>query len=218
MLKLTVSLIAALAVAMIVLGDDAPDAPGDAVAAASTARPDRPSTRTNAGDPMTAPLRLGATGETDTLGGQVIETGAPSTLAAAPPPPEESLPPLAEGLPRPLLSDETGPLGNEIEVTSLGLSDLQEQIDETLLQILPEVEPEVEVLPNLIPDPIEWYRVTGTRVNVRAGPSTENEVVDSVVAEQEVEVIELLDNGWAYIRIDGLAEGYMSAQFLAKVN
>ncbi len=62
-------------------------------------------------------------------------------------------------------------------------------------------------------------RVTGNRVNVRSGPSTNNTVVGSLSRGQEAELVASLGNGWAQIR--GVAtgvEGYMADRFLEQVN
>lgn len=65
------------------------------------------------------------------------------------------------------------------------------------------------------PAPPVWT-VTASRVNVRQGPSTRYAVVTKLTRGETPEVIEILDNGWAFIRIDGGQRGYMSADFLKK--
>ncbi|EPX76920.1 SH3 domain-containing protein [Litoreibacter arenae] len=59
-------------------------------------------------------------------------------------------------------------------------------------------------------------RVTGRRVNLRAGPSTTTAILGRAVRDDTAEVIELLPSGWAkvYILDTGL-EAYISAQFLS---
>ncbi|ATG48744.1 hypothetical protein CEW89_14940 [Celeribacter ethanolicus] len=59
-------------------------------------------------------------------------------------------------------------------------------------------------------------QVTASRVNVRSGPSTMNEVLGQVVRADIVRVISPVENGWVKISVEGDGvEGYMSAKFLA---
>jgi len=58
--------------------------------------------------------------------------------------------------------------------------------------------------------------VTGSRVNVRAGPSTEYEVISSVVRGEAVEVVGDGAVGWSRIRLDGGATGFMASRFLSE--
>ncbi|WP_108484710.1 SH3 domain-containing protein [Oceaniglobus ichthyenteri] len=61
-----------------------------------------------------------------------------------------------------------------------------------------------------------WY-VTGTRVNLRGGPSTSDAVVGSVGLGQQAEVLEKSDDGWFRIRTaDGGQNGYIYGQFLSQ--
>jgi uncharacterized protein YgiM (DUF1202 family) len=56
--------------------------------------------------------------------------------------------------------------------------------------------------------------VSGNRVNVRGGPSTDFDVVNRLVRGNEVEILEDNGNGWVRMRpIDGSSEGWM-ADFL----
>lgn len=59
-------------------------------------------------------------------------------------------------------------------------------------------------------------RVTGKRVNLRAGPTTTSEIVGRAVRDDSAEIVELLPSGWAkvYILETGI-EAYISAQFLS---
>ena len=64
--------------------------------------------------------------------------------------------------------------------------------------------------------PVRYMFVTGTRVNVRAGPSTQFSVVGSVEYGDPVELVTYEGSNWARIRIgDGDETGYMSRKFLA---
>ena len=57
--------------------------------------------------------------------------------------------------------------------------------------------------------------VSGTKVNVRAGPSTQYRVVDTVVFGDEVELVAYEGEGWARIRIGNSDRvGFMSRKFL----
>lgn len=61
--------------------------------------------------------------------------------------------------------------------------------------------------------------VTGSRVNLRSGPSTDSDILDALVEGTQAELLETLPDGWAQIRVvaSGL-EGYMADRFLAPVN
>lgn len=59
--------------------------------------------------------------------------------------------------------------------------------------------------------------VTGSRVNMRAGPSTANPVVTALGYGDEAELIETLDNGWMHIRhTESGRVGYMAGRFLSE--
>lgn len=84
-----------------------------------------------------------------------------------------------------------------------------------LEQPLPKPEVETQAQPELEPELIELY-VTGRRVNLRAGPSTDNAVIGRVVRGQAVELVDYEDNGWARIRVAGVeGEAFMSGDFLS---
>lgn len=58
-----------------------------------------------------------------------------------------------------------------------------------------------------------WY-VTGSRVNLRGGPGTSNSVIGQVTLGTEAEVLNDKD-GWYEIRLtDGSASGWIAGQFL----
>lgn len=66
------------------------------------------------------------------------------------------------------------------------------------------------------PTPSELWVVTGTRVNLRAGPGTGNAVVATVGYGREAELLESR-NGWHQIRTsDGTTSGWIFAKFLAE--
>lgn len=65
-------------------------------------------------------------------------------------------------------------------------------------------------------DPAKLLFVTGTKVNVRSGPSTDYRVVGSVSRGDEVELLSGNDETWAEIRVSGNGTtGFMSRKFLA---
>ncbi|MEM1430358.1 MAG: SH3 domain-containing protein [Pseudomonadota bacterium] len=66
---------------------------------------------------------------------------------------------------------------------------------------------------NAEPAPVVLY-VTGSRVNVRAGPSTGFTVISSVAFGDAVEVLADPGDGWAEIRLTNGDTGYMSRRFL----
>ena len=62
--------------------------------------------------------------------------------------------------------------------------------------------------------PVQY--VTAARVNMRAGPGTENPVVGQIVFAEAVSVVTVLANGWAEVRIEGDGgTGFVAARFLA---
>jgi hypothetical protein len=61
--------------------------------------------------------------------------------------------------------------------------------------------------------------VTAASVNLRAGPSTGDRVLDALGRGAQVELIASLGNGWAQIRtVETGVEGYMADRFLAPAN
>jgi hypothetical protein len=61
--------------------------------------------------------------------------------------------------------------------------------------------------------------VTGSSVNLRAGPSTGDAVLTSLLRGERVEVIGATGNGWAQIRtVSTGVEGFMAARFLNPLN
>ncbi len=66
---------------------------------------------------------------------------------------------------------------------------------------------------------IDIRAVTGSRVNLRDGPSTNYGVVTQLLRGEEVEVLTDDGSGWVELRaLDGDNVGWMSASFLASVN
>ena len=57
--------------------------------------------------------------------------------------------------------------------------------------------------------------VTGSRVNVRSGPSTSHNVLGQVVKAEIVAITEVASDGWVKISVQGDGvEGYIAARFL----
>jgi hypothetical protein len=62
-------------------------------------------------------------------------------------------------------------------------------------------------------------RVTGDRVNFRAGPSTDDAILAALSIGTEVELIERVGDGWAHLRVlETDLSGYMSEDFLEPAN
>jgi len=87
------------------------------------------------------------------------------------------------------------------------------------------VEPEpvtvvAEVTPEPAPEPerIIWF-VTGSRVNVREGPSTDYTIMGKVVYGEAAEIISDPDADWVKIRIEGDGvEGFIMKRFMTDVD
>src|SRR6056297_1788000 len=61
--------------------------------------------------------------------------------------------------------------------------------------------------------------VTGTQVNLRAGPSTDDAVLGSLMRGEQAELVAAFDNGWARIRVASSGiEGFMANRFLAPLD
>ncbi len=76
------------------------------------------------------------------------------------------------------------------------------------------------VIPEPVPEPerIIWF-VTGSRVNVRGGPSTNYEVLGKVVYGEAAEIISDPDADWVKIRIEGDGvEGFIMKRFMTDVD
>lgn len=69
------------------------------------------------------------------------------------------------------------------------------------------------------PASVELWRVAATEVNFRAGPSTDDAILTSLTQGDEVEFLSEAGDGWAHLRVRATGqEGYMSQQFLERVN
>ena len=84
----------------------------------------------------------------------------------------------------------------------------------------PESVTPIEVAEIQLPEPerLIWF-VTGSRVNVRSGPSTNNEVMGKVLYGDAAEIISDPDADWVQIRIEGAGvEGYVMKRFMTDVD
>ena len=78
---------------------------------------------------------------------------------------------------------------------------------------------EIAAVPDTRAVPDGMLYVTGTRVNMRAGPSTNDSVVGSLQRGARAELLADTRDGWLQIRdISTGAEGYMSARFLSPLS
>lgn len=70
--------------------------------------------------------------------------------------------------------------------------------------------------PDAVPATDADRRITGSRVNLRGGPSTGDAVVGQVVRDQQVRIVE--DAGdWMRVQTGDGTEGYIFATFLAPI-
>lgn len=65
-----------------------------------------------------------------------------------------------------------------------------------------------------VPTSAEQVIVTGSRVNLRRGPSTGNPVVAALTQGTRAEVLSRAANGWVELRAESGHHGFMSAKFL----
>lgn len=66
---------------------------------------------------------------------------------------------------------------------------------------------------------VDYRTVTGNRVNLRGGPSTQFDVVTQLLKGEEVEVLDADGSGWLKLRaLDGNDIGWMSQDFLTASN
>jgi uncharacterized protein YgiM (DUF1202 family) len=78
----------------------------------------------------------------------------------------------------------------------------------------------IVAIPEPAPEPerIIWF-VTGSRVNVRGGPSTNYDVLGKVVYGEAAEIISDPDADWVKIRIEGDGiEGFIMKRFMTDVD
>ncbi|WP_456389105.1 SH3 domain-containing protein [Profundibacter sp.] len=87
--------------------------------------------------------------------------------------------------------------------------------------VTPEPEPvQIASIPEPAPEPerIIWF-VTGSRVNVREGPSTDYMVMGKVTYGEAAEIVSDPDADWVKIRIEGDGvEGFIMKRFMTDVD
>lgn len=70
-----------------------------------------------------------------------------------------------------------------------------------------------------VADAVDYRTVSGSRVNLRAGPGTDYGVVTKLVRGNEVEILQDGGDGWVKLRaLDGNNIGWMSDSFLVAAN
>lgn len=81
----------------------------------------------------------------------------------------------------------------------------------------PQAEPQPEPQPEPEPDPVfTVLYVTGSKVNLRAGPSTGEAIVTALHQGDAVDELEPEQDGWSYIRAqESGAVGFMATRFLS---
>ncbi len=81
---------------------------------------------------------------------------------------------------------------------------------DTVMASASEAEPEPALL---------LVAVSGSSVNLRAGPSTNDGILGALFRGEQAEVIATLETGWAHIRVvDTGVEGYMATRFLEPIS
>lgn len=127
----------------------------------------------------------------------VIETALEEQEPDTPQIAETALAELPRLIPVPLL---------DVTVEDIEPDPIVEEIVEVIVEA--EVEPIVEA---------DMRLVSGSRVNMRAGPGTDYNVLDTLVQGSEVEVLKVDENGWAMLRVEATgAIGWMGERFLSE--
>lgn len=79
--------------------------------------------------------------------------------------------------------------------------------------VAPEVAEVVE--PIIEPTPLDLRLVAGSRVNMRSGPGTTHDVLDTLDGGTETEVLEVNAGGWAKVRVTNTGQiGWMAERLL----
>lgn len=73
----------------------------------------------------------------------------------------------------------------------------------------------LEVAPTVAEIPADLREVAGKRVNMRSGPGTNYDVLDTLTRGMQTEVIEVNDDGWARVRVTTTDQiGWMAERLL----
>lgn len=112
--------------------------------------------------------------------------------------------------------DASSVLTSTPEATTANRSTVGEPVRVSLVQPSIASAPSAAVVPQIEENAnAGLMQVTGTRVNMRAGPSTDNSVVDSLVRGTIVEVLGEEVNGWVELRdVATGVTGFMAARFI----
>jgi hypothetical protein len=112
--------------------------------------------------------------------------------------------------------------GNNLAVDSekLAMLDAAFTSEEDVQQDIQQVAASVDNVDDAVAAAIAEYRtVTGSRVNLRAGPSTSFDAVTQLLEGEEVEVLDETPDGWVKLRaMDGNDIGWMAGSFLTASN
>ncbi|MGV6811164.1 MAG: SH3 domain-containing protein [Brevirhabdus sp.] len=120
---------------------------------------------------------------------------------------------------------ETLSLRNGYDATHVAVPAIMAATAPTVVAEAVEVTPDAEIIEvTEIPvaqdasgdEPDVLWEVKASRVNVRQGPSTRYSVLTKLSRGDKADVIEILDNGWAFIRLSDGKRGYLSSQFLVR--
>ncbi|GAB3416752.1 hypothetical protein GCM10027516_09920 [Niabella aquatica] len=73
----------------------------------------------------------------------------------------------------------------------------------------------VKAEPKKVAEPARTVKAYGTRINIRKGPSTDQEVVGLAEAEEELTYLRKVDNDWSEVRNAGGTTGFVASRFLS---
>jgi hypothetical protein len=104
-----------------------------------------------------------------------------------------------------------------VEVTETEIAPIAPVADPITISAAPQA---TVTLPNTVTDDpkpeLPIWRVTGSRVNLRAAANGQAQIVGRTVRGDSAEIIEMLPSGWAKVYIiDSGIEAYMSADFIS---
>jgi len=149
----------------------------------------------------------------------VADTPAPAPVAPAPTPPPEPEP---EPEPEPRQTITFTPLSDAVADAvedALSAPDPAPDPDPVPAEDpAPAAAPGSEFVVDAAPEPDPQLYVTGSRVNVRAGPSTVYEAITSLTRGTSVADLGDAGEGWRMIRLPNGGIGYMSGDFLSPVS
>ena len=86
----------------------------------------------------------------------------------------------------------------------------------SLSGILPSTHEQAASAAEKINAPFSVYEVTANVLNIRAKPSTQGKILDTLRKKDQIEVVKFINTDWAAIKIIG-GTGYISTSYLMKV-